>query len=594
MRLVSSIPQPANLQVNKVGRKQHNVSFGASQLNIFATADNHGKLANLPPFFANIVKNAKAIFAQTTQTNESTVNIGIFNGDWFMDPAKGGYITDPSKKAGDYQSFALGMLIDSIKQMAPGFKAFFIPGNHDYDGGDRLLINHLKDNDITTIMSNTKIKTSSAIQELPVADQSKFVNKVVIDIPDDKNPAIVNKVLMLGVTIPGLEFYVPGGTDGMDIIDKNNKKDAKLMEKDLQATFKRLDTMIAEFKQANPKGLVILNDHTSFRITEIIVRNLKEAPDIIFDGHDHKDETNIIRVKGINGEYIKSVPVFSLQDDNEKFDAIKVHFDDEGVFDRYNMITYYSSNARELKNNPFTKFVDEAFVEDRKPLLHISGPEHLEELSPVNVRKDNNLLANFVTDAILDQINTGDNKLGRDTQILCIGSSGLRQGLAVNDKTDNLKVRNVFSDPIEAISKVSVANMKGSDIALMTIENMAGHKLDMDRNTMFQWSGVQIMKTDLIDIINENDTENDKRVAQTIRVKNDNGVYEPIDFNKEYKIAIPDYFFVRPKSPTAIRLHKEGKLESLGKTLNELFREYAVKHNYNLTLPPAEERVVVR
>lgn len=594
MRLVSSIPQPASLQVKCNDKKQNAISFGASQINIFATSDNHGKLANLPPFFANIVKNAKAIFSQNTQTKESTVNIGIFNGDWFMDPAKGAYITDPSKKAGDYQSFALYMLIDSIKKLAPGFKPFFIPGNHDYDGGDRLLINHLKDNDITTILSNTRIKSSKAIQELPLAEQAKFVDKAIIDIPDDKNPDIVNKVLMLGVTIPGLEFYVPGGTDGMDIIDKTNKKDAKLTQKDLQDTFKRLDTLIAEFKQDYPKGLVVLNDHTSFKITEMIVKNLKEPPDMVFDGHDHRDEVNIIRVKDSEGKYVKSVPAFSLQHDNEKFDAIKLHFDDDGNFDRFNMITYYSSNAREIKDNPFTKFIDEAFVEDRKPLLYISGPEDLEELSPVNVRKDNNLLANFVTDAILDQIKTGDNPLGKDTQILCIGSSGLRQALAVNDKTNNLKVRNLFSDPIEAISKVSVANMKGSDIALMTIENMAGHKEDMDRNTMFQWSGVQIMKTDLIDIINENDTENDKRVAQTIRVKNENGVYEPIDFNKEYKIAIPDYFFVRPKSPTATRLHKEGKLQSLDKTLNELFREYAIKHNYNLTLPPAEERVVIR
>lgn len=576
-----------------VVQKRQRVSFGESQINILATADNHGRFYSLPAFYSNIVNNIKEIFPQATKTPESTVNMAIFNGDWFMDPAKGGYITHPEKVGGDFQANALGLLIDKLKSMVSPIKTYFVPGNHDYDGGDKRLFSYLGKLDITTLLTNYRINNSPAITSLPENQQSKFVQSQVIDLPDDKDPTLVNKILMLGITIPGLDYYVPGCTDNVDIIGKCAKKDAKLKPDDLKDIFATLDQAIADFKKQHPRGKIILNDHTSFKVTEMIINNLKIAPNIVLDGHDHTDEVRIIRVRDGQNNYVKSVPVFSLWHDSEKFDAVKLHFDDQGNLDRFGKKSYYSSQAREIDNNPFTQYSQQAFSKDREPILLIKGPEDMLELSPVNVRKYNNHLANFLTDCILKQIQTGDNPAGKGTEILCIGSSGIRHPFPVNRKTSNLNIRNAFSDPIEALSGISVTQMSGADIAAMTIENMASHKENMDRNTMYQWSGVQIRKTDLINLINSGQATDISKVAETIRVKASDGTYEPIDFKRTYKIALPDYFYKRPKCAVAIDYHKQGKLTSLNKTLNELFRDYVVKHNYELTLPPPEKRVLV-
>lgn len=569
-----------------------NVSFGAAQVNILATSDNHGRFYSLPGFYSNIINNVKEIFPHATKTPESTVNLAIFGGDWFMDPAKGGYVTHPEKVGGDFQLEALRMLLDTMKGLTDNFRAFFIPGNHDYDGGDRRMFGYLSKLDMTTLLSNYNIENSPAITDLPEPARSKFVQSEIIKVPDDKDPNLVNHIMMMGVTIPGLDYYVPGCTDDTDIIGKCAKKDAKLTVEDLREVINALDDQIADFREKYPDGKIILNDHTSFKVTEKIIKNLKVAPNMVLDGHDHTDEVRVIRVKDGQNNYVKSVPVFSLWHDSEKFDAVKLHFDDQGYLDKFGKKSFYSSQARKIEDNPFTEYSEKSFAKDREPLLQINGPDDLLELSPVNVRKFNNHLANFLTDCILEEINQSSNPAGQGTEILCIGSAGIRHPFPVNRKTTNLNLRNTFTDPIETLSGVSIANMTGADIIDMTVENMTSHKENMDRNTMYQWSGVQIRKTDMIALIESGQASDKAKVAETIRVKNGDK-YEPIDLNRSYKIAIPDYFFKRPKSTVAIKYQQEGKLTSLDKTLNDLFREYAIRHDYDLTMPETERRVVI-
>ena len=579
-------------QNTKLNQKRTNISFGESQVNIFATSDNHGKFDLLPAMYSNIVNNADEIFPKNAQSPKSNINIGVFNGDWFMDPTKGGYITHPEKKAGDFQCQALDLLIQSIKKIVPDFKVFFNLGNHDLDGGDRLLIDYLKRLNLTTILSNTRIESSSVIKDLAPDDQSKFVEQVILDIPDDKNPELVNKVLLLSVVISGLEFYVPGNTEGLDVIDKNRKKDAQLTREDLTETFKHLSKLIKEFKEMYPKGLVVMQDHTSLRITEMISSSIDIAPDIVIDGHDHKDETNVLKIRDEQGNYVKSVPVFSLWDNNKKFDSIKLHFDDNGNFDRFTRKSFYSSNAEEIENNPFDAFIKESFKKDRKPLLYIEGPEELKALSEKNIRKENNLLANLVNDGVLDSIR--DTVIGRGTQIFGIASSAFRSGLPVNDNITNLQLMSLLNGQHEAISQVEVATVKGNDIISLVIENIENHKKNMDRNTIVQWAGLQINKTELINIIDSKDLDNIERLSNAIKVKNENGKYNPIDLKKTYKIALPNYFYLRRSLPTSIRLKEEGMFKPLSKTIDQLFRQYLKKNDYILTTPnPEDVRILI-
>ncbi len=574
MQRVNNISCGNNYYNQKQNKK---VNFGSADINMLATSDNHGKVESLPYFWNAIEHNIDRIFPKK-ETN-STLEVGIIGGDWFMKPDSKGFITDSKMEAGQVQLNFLNKLVSSIKDRVPGIKVLYTPGNHDLDGGDRRLMKYLGQADITTVFTNAYHKSSPAITDLSPEEREKIKEYAVLEVPDDKNPKKIHKALFLGVMIMGIDYYNPELVNDIDFIDRTNKKDADIKEEDIEYTFKALNKVIGEFKKENPQGAVVLTSHTGNRISEMLVKNVKGI-NMVWNGHDHEDR--IILVKDIDN---KDVPVISLGHDFKKFDSASLHFEDDGSIKLDNFKVY---NSR--FNNPFTTLLAQKLGKDMKPLLYIEGPENMEILSQKGVRKENSLLANFVNDAILSSIN----KYEPGTQIFGMPSSAIRQDLPVNKGITNLEIRNIMSGQTDSLSNVHVGNVKGSAIAQIIMENLEEHRKNEDRNTMIQWSGIQIQKTKLIEMLLNNPIEkiNLNNVKNYIKIKNKEGKYEPVKFEQTYKMAIPEYFFKKPKIIAVKELENEFK--PINKTMNELFREHLTDNNYRVKAPDPEDIRIIK
>jgi len=576
------------------------LKFGQAQANIFATSDNHGKFDSMPDMAETIQKHSDEIFPSSDildiKNPESVKNIGIFNGDWFMDPAKGSYLTHPDKKAGDFQLLFLNKLIEQIKKPLKNFIALNAVGNHCLDGGDKYYVDLVtrKNNEFTTVLSNCNFEKSPIIQNLTPEQKEKIKSSYLLEIPDDKNENLKHKILVLGVVIMGVDFYNPGIVNGLDIIDRTDKKDSKIKEENIKQTYEVLNNIIQDFKKENPKGAVVLMSHTGNAISKMLASNVKDI-NLILNGHDHKDTQEIFKTP--QG---KEVPILSLGDDNKFFNSVHLNFDDDGNL-KISYKKFDSEKSLESKNNELGRLLKECFSKDKEPYFYIRGNEG-QVLSQKNIRKQNNLLANFATDGVLSSIK----KYVPDVQIFGLASSAIRQDFVVGKKgNNNLELRNIFSGQTDDLSEVYVADVKGDNIVSMVIENLEDHLMDEDRNTIVQWSGLQIDKSGIKNVLSSVDTRfapeetfvntdpmatlalKPKLIAPYIKVKNDQGEYKPIDMEKIYKMALPNYFFKRPKLATAQKL--ENQYVPLNKTMDQLFREYLSDNNFVVNAPDPED-----
>ena len=564
---------------NPVFTPKNRINFGQGQVNILAISDNHGKIEPLSDLWSSFSYNFKNIFPK--MNNSSTKNVFIQAGDWYMNPKAKFYLTYPKKNAGDFQKEAFNILIKSMKEITPNLEIIYLPGNHDYDGGDKYLFNLVKKNDVTTVITNCNLKNSPVIQALKPEEKSRIKRYEILQVQDDKKSDLKHKILLLGLMQPGVDFYNPNLVKGIDIIDRTNKKDAKIKENDLKNTYSALNKIIFDFKKREPKGVVIVASHNGESIAKMIAKNTSSI-DIIFNGHDHEDGNSIyISPKG------KQTNIISLGHNSEKFDALTIHFSDAGKWDnkRDPVRVFYTKNTPRVANNPFENFFKECFKEDLKPLLHIKGPDEITVLSQQNIRKENNYLANFVTDTIF----AGIKKHQPDTQIFGIASSAIRQDLRVNGKgVSNLELRNVISGQPDNVSLVYTGKVSGSKLTHIIKENIADHMQNMDRNTIVQWSGVQFNKTRIIKAIEKNKIKKAADISKFIKIKNEKGEYKPIDLNIKYKIAVPNYFFMKPKMPKLYNISERFKpVQENGKTLtlNQLFKKELADNNFKVNMP---------
>ena len=87
------------MQVNKIFRS--NINFQSAQLNIAATADNHGSITSIPQLIKTVQENNSDIFENSDE--KSTMNLFAIAGDYFMYPEKRGLLTKKDKTIGDIQ-----------------------------------------------------------------------------------------------------------------------------------------------------------------------------------------------------------------------------------------------------------------------------------------------------------------------------------------------------------------------------------------------------------------------------------------------------------------------------------------------------------
>jgi len=544
------------------------VPFESAQVNILATSDNHGNVHSLPLLAQTIENNKKDIFQKSDE--ESTLNVFAIAGDWFINPSKKGFLTKPNLTNGDIQNQFLNKFIGFVNKQAgakSNFDTVFTMGNHDLDAGDKFMFKVMKNAKMKTLVTNIDMKNSTGLEKL-MRENDKIVKSIVYEVKDDKDPNLTHKVLFLGVTIPSMKFYNPGLLKKMKFLDDCNKKDANLSENDLQGTFAAVKKEVDAFKEENPKGAVVLLSHTGAPISKMIRDHVPQI-NIVLNGHDHKNLTSLKGKTNIN----------SLGKDNEIIKSLNLHFNDDGDLESIDMNTFFSKTTVKdnLALNPLNKFLKESFSEDMKPLVSLTDISNNETSLDYgeSIRYTNSHLANWLTSAVKRSVRD----VCKDPNVIVgIQSSIIRGGL--KDGSNNLDIMKIFDGVSEDLSNVQIGTVKGSELVGLITENIQGNLKAPKRNTIIQWSDIQVNRTLIADIQNK---KSNKGFEEAIKIRNiETNNFEPIELDKKYKIAIGEKFLVKDdiQWPAKIR----NNFVSLHKTYDQLLRSYIASDDVNYQL----------
>lgn len=625
----------------------NDVSFKAARVNILATADNHGNIMRLPRLLKTVENNAKEIFPKAGSS--STKNFFAIVGDWFINPSKKGFITHPELSNGELQNLALIRTIDAIKRIVrelgvkdagtdgpSSLEVLYDMGNHCLDAGTSFILKVLRKNPMKTLITNVNLEKSPAIVKA-MDSNGRIVKSARYEIPDDKNPNLIHHLLFVGATIPSMDFYNPGLCEGLEFYDNSNKKDANLNEEDIQGTIAAIRDEVDAFKAEYPKGAVILLSHMGARLSEIIQKNVPQINHIL-NGHDHKNVQANIGKTSVN----------SLGKDCEMIKALNIEFDDNGDFVKATMTPYFTETtlADGLEKHPFQLFLNDFFEKDLEPLISLSElkseadeeaakaryPEVVEKIfykygifSPIiqddlmnnenfaamihneavkimeeedsvvrglsklsygnEIRYQNSYLMNYLTSAIKRTIR---DKIDPEVFTVALQSSIVRGEL--KDKADNLSVMKVFDGVSEDLSNLKIGTIKGEELVGLIVENILANLKAPTRNTIIHWSDVQVNRT-LIEAIKNG--KSDAKYSDAVRVRNSvTKQFEPIDLEEDYRMVIGEKFLVKDdiEWPAKIR----DRFESLGKTYDEIFRDYISSVNYKLHITPKtkEQRIL--
>jgi len=558
-----------------------NPRFEAAQVNILATSDNHGNVHSLPIMTETIKNNRKDIFVKADEP--STLNIFALSGDWFINPSKKGFLTKPKATNGDIQNQFLNRTIRYVNEQAgkdSNFDTVFTMGNHDLDGGDKFMYRVMKNSFMKTLITNVDVENSPELKKLIDTTDNKIVKSIVYDVQDDKDPNLKHKVLFVGVTIPSMKFYNPGLLQDLKFFDDCNKKDANLTENDLQKTFNAVKEEVDKFKEENPKGAVVLLSHTGAPISKMI-RDYVPQINVVLNGHDHKNLTSLKGKTNIN----------SLGKDNEIIKSLNLRFNDDGDLETIDMNTFFSKTTvrDNLYANPLQKFLLESFSEDMKPLVSLKDiagkPAELDYGE--SIRYQNSYLANYLTSAVKRSVRD----ICEDKNVIVgIQSSIIRGGL--KDGSNNLDIMKVFDGVSEDLSNVQIGILRGSELVGLIVENIQGNLKAPKRNTIIQWSDIQVNRTLISKIL---DGKSNKKLEDAIKVRSEaNNDFEPIDLNKKYQVALGEKFLVKDDIvwPAKIR----DRFYSLNQTYDRLLRTYIASDDINyqlkVTQKTKEQRII--
>jgi 2',3'-cyclic-nucleotide 2'-phosphodiesterase (5'-nucleotidase family) len=559
-------------------------TFKSSLVNIVSTADNHGDLLNMPQMVKAIQANKKDLFEKSSE--KSTMNMFAIAGDFFMNPSKKGFLTNPDATNGDIQYNFLTKIIHTAKMsagMQNNFEAVYTAGNHCFDGGDEWLFKKLKKAPMTTILTNVDRSASPLANNL-IKERENITGYKVISVPDSKNPKKHNKVLLLGVTIPSMNYYNPGLLEQTKFLDNSNKNDALLDEKDLKKTINVVKYSVKRFKKANPDGAVVVLSHTGNKISGILAEKVPDI-NIILNGHDHKEFETVkgktfILSHGQNSHFIRGVQL--KFNDNGKLSEIRSR---KIETDKYDPI------AR--KDKKIQKFLNANLEKDLVPIVHFKNdsgaPEEL--VLDESIKYSNNVLANYITSGIKRAVRLNH----PDIDAVGIPSTIFRNGLKSNERRstfNNLDLMKMFDGVSENLSKVEIGSVTGEDLHALILENTLNNLQSKTRNAMIQWSDIQVNRT-LIKSISEG--KSNESYQNTIKIRNQQTKkFEPIDFNKKYKILMSDKYLVKDSSNIKVPAKIRDNFEQTNETYDSLFRKYLklIKYDVKITNKTREDRIL--
>ena len=571
----------------------NNTAFKSGYLNILATADKHGKIMELPKVVKCIENSAGNIFPHAGE--KSALNILSIVGDWFINPSKKGFLTNPNLTNGDIQKWALVNFIENIRTIIRNhakniiktpecnFSAVYAMGNHCLDAGTDFIIDVMKTCPMKSLITNVNLDKSYKISAAKNTSPN-IVKSIVYEITDDKRADIKHKGLLLGITIPSMDYYNPGLCKGLEFYDNSNQKDTSLGEETLQGTINSVKQEVENFKKNNPNGAVILMSHMGESLAEIIVKNVPEINHVL-NGHDHKI------TQKITGKTIIS----SLGKDNEIIKSLNCKFDDNGNFTTQS-ITQYDIGRTVLdgiENLPFQTEINRKFKKDIIPFAKVKDDTTPQNKKDKNLklyygdetRYKNSYLMNFLTTAIKDEL-----KKTVDSELFAVGLQSSIVRCGIENKADNLTLMKVFDGVSKELSGLEIGIVKGDNLAGMITENVLDNLINPTRNTLIHWSDIQINKS-LIKSIRDGNSDEDYHKAIKVRNPKTNE-FEPIKLDKEYKIAIGKKYLLKDSIRYPSKIRKNFR--EIGVTYEEMFRKYLDDNNYTITLTPytKEMRVV--
>lgn len=568
------------MQVNRYDRK--NINFQAARLNIAATADNHGSVRTIPQVIKTIQENQNDIFDKSEK--KSTLNLFAVSGDYFMYPEKSGLLTKKDKQIGDIQFNFLARMILSVKNSAASnskFDIVFTPGNHDLEAGDKWLYRKLANPHMTTVMTNVNLAKSPLVKKI-MKENSNIVEAKIYEIPDDKNPDIINKVLVMGVTIPRKKFNGKR-MSGTVFYDKLNKNDNEVTKDDFLKTFNVIKYKVKNFKEQNPDGAVILLSHLGNKISSAIAEEVSDI-NLILNAHDHKK----------SDFYVNDTLISSLGLNNKFIKSFKIKFDDYGKIEDISFKKYNTSKYKQmaLQDKNLQDFVQKNIGEDIKPIISLKGfEEYSDELAyDKSVRHSDKIFVNYVTTAIKEALKISYKKLDS----VGLPSEMFRGGIKNPESDDftNLDLIKLFGGANDELSNLRKGSVTGEELVYIITQNVLNNIDSPKQNGIIHWSDIKVNRT-LMEKINN--YEIDKPYKDAIEVRNPlTGVYEPVRMNKFYTIVVPDKYI--NKNISGFVFHDDISLRfiPIRDTCSSLFEQYLSLNDYKFELTPevTEKRII--
>ena len=531
-----------------------NQTFKSATININAFSDTHGELVLANNALEDMRNRQQDIFCKE---EKGKTNVLAICGDWFMDGGRKGYKTSPNKPLEKFQLDILNEFIAQIKKIAANTTVLFTPGNHEFDGGVPLLDEVLASLNASTIMTNLNLEDSSGFKKS--ISNNKIINEKILEVEDDKNPNLKHKLLFLGIVPVNLEMYQKN-LAGVHLTNNSNKPQAFVKKEDYEETLQLCKNKIAKFKKENPNGVVIAMCHTGVDFADNLAK--ESSVDIIFDGHEHKDDIRVVN----------STPIIPLLQNFQKMVNARINIDDNGFLDSIKLKTFNPTNTK--RKGPLSRYYYALFKDDMKKRFSLrTNNPNITILDTQNIRSQNNYLANFITDSILEELR----KQNPQIDIFALNSSAIRHPLKVSDKKSisSFDVMNVLAGIKEEDGQIMLTDVSGLQLTYMVLDNLLFNKDLPQKNPLIHYSGLSINKTRLLE-----EYENGASLEKLSEFIIDQKTNKPINPTKSYKIANVEKYF--NKSQNSVIRNLKHKSNYFGNTVQNLLKKHFENSNDKL------------
>lgn len=537
----------------------YNINFKGATLNINSFSDSHGNLEKLDAFYQAFEENKDEIFLDDKKGNQNAL---VVVGDFFIAGDTKGYKTNKNASSNDFQMKFFNVFINKLKGLVPKNVSYFIPGNHEFDAGEKYFKQILNSINAKVIASNLDFKNSPVLEDEIKND--KIFQTDILEIDDDKDPSKKHKALFLGISPVNIPAYKKG-MKGIKFIDEASEGQDAVTKEDYERTFNKTIQLIEEFKKDNPKGLVIVSVHTGVDFAKNLANEMGDNISLILNGHEHKNDD----------ETINGVNIINLSQNFEKFANIKLSVDDDGNLKSISEPKTYKPLLNFGKEGIIQKIFYKVFCDDweKEYKIRVDNPK-LKSLDNEGVRYQNNYLANFITDSILSQIQ----KTNPDVDIFALNASSIRGSIDTLNAggANNLQMIEVLGGITHKDAELYKNKVSGKELMVLIVDNLLFNETSPERKPLMQYSGLIIDKKSILDGVHSGKSL-DELMEYVIFAKNGKN----IETDKDYTIANTVKYFAKSKNKF-INTNLFNRAQVLNLNAKDSFRAYIEENKDNL------------